>query len=226
MTRKGVLAAGAATGMFLAGTASAAFVGFTSDSYSVNVNGTDYAVIDVFANFDNNVGTVLNVFNANISTTDGSAFHHQDFNTLGGQPGAWNITGSGNIPGLVNPAIDSFVMIGGPVGGTNTTSLDPNFSPGTGPTIAPLAGWFNSNPPNLQGRVDPATLRTQIGRFVVVGITTSRSLSFAAEMSWNEGLGTQGGNGQGSFSAAFVPAPGAVALLALGGLVGGRRRRN
>jgi hypothetical protein len=218
--------------MFIAGSASATFVGWFFESYAVEANGTSYAVIDAFAQFDNATDTVLNVFNAQISITDGTGFHHNDFNTLSGLAGAWNVTGSGNIPGVVDAAIDSFVLIGGVIGGTNSTSLDPSFSPSTGPFIATDAGWFNSNPPSLQGRVNADTLRTWVARFVSVGTDTARSLSFAANMGYNQGLGTPAqfafDNGQGfgpTSLVAFVPAPGAIALLGMAGLLGSRRRR-
>jgi hypothetical protein len=140
MMRKGFLALGAATGMFVAGSASATFVGWFFESYAVEANGTSYAVIDAYAQFDNATDTVLNVINAQISITDGTGFHHNDFATLGGQPGAWNVSNSGNIPGVVNAAIDSFVLIGGPIGSATVTSLDPSFSPPSGPFVAVDAG--------------------------------------------------------------------------------------
>jgi hypothetical protein len=226
MTRKGVLALGAATGMFIAGTASAAFVGLFADSYSVTdpSNGVSYAVIDLYAQFDNTTGTVVSVFNANIGISNGTGFHHKDFNTADDEPGAWSPTLTGSA--VNNRPYDSFVLIGGTTGGANTTSLDPNFSPNSGPFIPANAGWFNSNPPNLQGRVNSTTLRTWLGRFVSEGVTTSRNLNVTMTVSWNDGIGTPGGQDLRTGSFAYVPAPGAVALLALGGLVGGRRRRN
>ena len=226
--RATTLALGAAAICGIATSASATFVGWFFDSYAVD----NFAVIDVYAQFDNATDTVLNVFNGQISITDGTGFHHNDFNTLSGIAGAWNVTGSGNIPGVVNAAIDSFVLIGGVIGGTNSTSLDPSFSPSTGPFIATDAGWFNSNPPSLQGRVNADTLRTWVARFVSVGTDTARSLSFAANMGYNQGLGTPAqfafDNGQGfgpTSLVAFVPAPGAIALLGMAGLLGSRRRR-
>lgn len=220
------MALGAATGMFIAGTASAAFVGLFADSYSVTdpSNGVSYAVIDLYAQFDNTTGTVVSVFNANIGISNGTGFHHKDNFTADDEPGAWSPTQVGSS--TVNRPYDSFVLIGGNPTGTNTTSLDPNFNPVFGPTVPANAGWFNSNPPNLQGRVNSTTLRTWLGRFVSEGVTTSRNLNVTMTVSWNDGVGTPGGQDLRSGSFAYVPAPGAVALLALGGLVGGRRRRN
>jgi len=229
--RATTLALGVAATCGIATSASATFVGWFFESYAVEANGTSYAVIDAFAQFDNAENRVLNVFNSQISITDGSGFHHNDFQTLTGQPGAWNVVSSGSIPGVVNAEIDSFVLIGGEIGGGNTTGLDGSFNPGSGPLVPSNAGWFNSNPANNQGQVN-GDLRTWVARFVSVGTDTARSLSFAANMGFNLGLGTPAqfafDNGSGSGPAtlvAFVPAPGAIALLGMAGLLGSRRRR-
>ena len=59
-----------------------------------------------------------------------------------------------------------------------------------------------------------------VGRFAT---TEFKDLSFTTlEVTWNEGLGTPGQQGEFIVN---VPAPGAVALLGLAGLVGGGRRR-
>ena len=232
MLRKGALAAGLAGTVCLAGTASADFVGWYFDSYAVNVSGADYAVIDVYAQMDMATDTVLNVFNSMISNQNGAAFHHNDFNTLSGQPGTWATQQTANLPALgLVPDNDSFVLVGGASGSANTTALDPSFTPATAAVPPANAGWFNSSPPNLQGRVDAGTLRTWVGRFVKAGIDSAEFLNFAANMGYNHGLGTPAqfayDNGQGSgpsFSVAYVPAPGAVALLGLAGLAGRRRR--
>ena len=232
MLRKGALAAGLMGTCCLAGTASADFVGWFFDSYATNVAGGDYAVIDVYAQFDGTTDTVLNVFNSMISNSGGSAFYHNDFNTLSGQPGTWSIQQTANLPSLgLTPDNDSFVLIGGTYGSVNNTALDPSFSPSTAPVPPANAGWFTSNPTALQGRVDSNTLRTFVARFVKVGIGTSESLMWAANIGYNQGLGTPAqfgyDNGQGSgpsFSVAYVPAPGAIALLGLAGLAGRRRR--
>ncbi len=121
--------------------------------------------------------------------------------------------------------------------------------------IPALAGWFNGNPPNNQGQalaVDGlGGFNTFVGRFVVlakkitkttfvdgqgnvVGVEfsdTADSLNFKAQVTATP----TGNNGLGDhvFDFAFflneqtvvIPAPGALALLGLAGLAGGRRRR-
>lgn len=138
MLRKGALAAGLMGTCCLAGTASADFVGWFFDSYATNVAGGDYAVIDVYAQFDGTTDTVLNVFNSMISNSGGSAFNHNDFNTLSGQPGSWAVQQTANLPSLgLTPDNDSFVLIGGTYGSANNTALDPSFSPSTAPVPRP-----------------------------------------------------------------------------------------
>jgi len=232
MLRKGALAAGLMGTACLAGTASADFTGWFFDSYATTVSGVQYAVIDVYAQFNGTTDTVLSVFNSNITNSGGVAFKHNDSSTLGAGPGSWAVTACLDIPGIgVVPANDSFVTIGGTPGPTNTTSLDPTFTPATAAVPPANSGWFNSSPPNLQGRVNAATQRTWIGRFVKTGITTAASLNFAANLGYNQGSGTPSqfafNNGQGSgpsFTVSYVPAPGAIALLGLAGLAGRRRR--
>lgn len=230
--RRTVLAIGGAAALGAAGSASAAFVGAYFDSYAVNVGGVNYAVIDAYAQFDNTADTVLSIFNTSISNIGGAAFKHNDSSTLGAGPGSWSVTACLDIPGIgVVPTNDSFVTIGGTPGPTNTTSLDPTFTPATAAVPPNNAGWFNSSPPNLQGRVNSTTLRTFIGRFVKTGISTPAALSFAFNMGYNQGSGTgnqfayNNGAGRGpEFVVAYVPAPGALALLGLAGFAARRRR--
>ena len=154
------------------------FVDWHFESYPVSVAGADYAVVDVYAQFDGTTDTVLNVFNSSISNANGSAFHHNDFNTLSGQPGTWSIQQTANLPSLgLTPSNDSFVLIGGTYGSANNTSLDPSFTPSTAAVPPINAGWFTNNPTALQGRVDPNTLRTFVARFVVSGLGSFDSLS-------------------------------------------------
>lgn len=210
------------------------FVGFHFDQYAVAVGGVQYAVIDAYAQFDSFNDTVLNVFNAQIDTPLAGGFHQNDLATLSGQPGHWSVTLSSDLPSAgVTPANDSFVLIGGPIGNANSTSLDPNFSPPNGLEPPPGAGWFNSNPTNLQGRVDPSTLRTWIARFTLANpVGATLLMTFAANLGYNEGLGTPArfawndGQGSGPTFEIIIPTPAVAAMLALAGLAGGRSRRS
>ncbi|MAC18898.1 MAG: hypothetical protein CMJ23_04320, partial [Phycisphaerae bacterium] len=83
-----------------------------------------------------------------------------------------------------------------------------------------LAGWYNGNPPTLNGQVvdNDGTLGVLVGRFAYDGDFSLEGS--ALEVTWNQGLGTPGQQ------AGFIvtPAPGALALLGLAGIAGRRRR--
>jgi hypothetical protein len=217
------------TAAVVATPAAAEFTGWMFDHYASSDQ--EFFVVDVYAQFDDQMDTVLSVFNAQIGTAAGMAFHHDDFRTLSGLPGAWNVKDSGDIPGVVDSSIDSFVMIGGPIGGINTTALDDQFVPGTGGAVPENAGWFNANPSNLQGRAEEWTWRLWVGRFVrdlVWG--DGLILSFGANLSYDQGPGTSlqygwdGGKGSGPITNIYIPAPSVAAVLLIGGAVVGRRR--
>ncbi|MFO0830169.1 MAG: hypothetical protein U0572_18655 [Phycisphaerales bacterium] len=190
--------------------ASAAFVGFDSD-YSF-VGG--FHVWKVYAQFNSANDVVLNAFGT--SNLGGSNFNDADF--VGG---SWS-------PQFTQPgqeAVDSYVTIGGVPGFANSTNADPGWG-GAGfnqPGIPNGAGWFNSNPPNLQGKVG-ADNRTLLAQFVYLdgsgGIPVYVS---TLQVGYNQGIGTPTVFGTGTFIIGF-PSPGAIAVLGLAGLVGRRRR--
>ena len=108
-SRSSLAIALAASGGFAA-TCPADFIGYVFDTYVVNVSGVDHFVCDIYGQFDDPLDTVSSVFNAQVSTPTGAVFHHDDFHTLSGQPGAWSVEHSGDIPGVVDASIDSFVL--------------------------------------------------------------------------------------------------------------------
>ncbi|MBL9148904.1 MAG: hypothetical protein JNM94_09450 [Phycisphaerae bacterium] len=200
--KMGVIAGAAA--LAIAGFASAGFVGFEVENLGL-VNGK--SAWKVYAKFNSANDVVLNVFN--VTGVTGS-FNQADF-----AGGSW-------APQFTsNPTEDSYVTVGGTPGFSNSTTADPNWG-GSGfnqPGIPNGAGWFNNNPPNLQGKVD-GNLRTLIAQFVFTSATPS-VFTGTASVGFNQGLGTPTVFGNGSFT---IPAPGAVALLGLAGLAGRRRR--
>lgn len=232
----------------IAAAASAAFTGFKSTSSIVTFNGVDYAVVNVYASFDVSTAKVVNVFNSNISST--GTFVHQGGDTnwspkgsdMGGAANAVadsfvTIGGTNANTNSTNPdpnwGDDGFYQAG----------------------IPALAGWFNGNPPNNAGQANVVGgldgFNTFVGRFVLVakkilktttvdgnGNIISVEFSDTADTLSFKGNVTAtptGNNGLGDsiFDFAFIlneqtvviPAPGALALLGLAGLAGGRRRR-
>lgn len=199
--KMGVLAGAAA--LAVSGFASAGFVGMVVDSAVVNGK----TVFHVYAQFDSANDVVLSCFG--VAGIPAGGFYHSDF--VGG---SW-------APQFTQTAAeDSFVTIGGAPGFSNSTQADPNWGAAgfNQPGIPNGAGWFNSNPPNLQGKVD-GTLKTFIAQFSYAGAVTA--FTSPITVSFNQGLGTPTQFANSSFS---VPAPGAIALLGLAGLAGRRRR--
>ena len=216
---------------------SADFTGFSSDGwYGMNLDGSsgditdgaEFCVIDIYAQFDSSETdgsaadqTVLSIFDASVSMSDGRTFNQADV-----AGGSWDPKFSFDLPSAGSrPWIDSFATIGGTPGATNNTNLDPNFDPSTGGLVPDGAGWFTGAPEALQGRVDGA-YRTLVGRFTVSNVDAGgESISFSGNASYNFGIGTGTyfGNGDGTWTIP-VPAPGALALLGLAGIASRRRR--
>ena len=214
---------GLAAALAVVGSANANFTGY---SVSSTTNGT-YNMYQVFGNFDGATDTVLNAFQIHaIVGSSLAGFVHNDALT-GGAPST--TVGSWNPQFTVAPgAFDSYVCIGGGTGfvSGNSTNGDPGW--GTAGlnqagipdgTTAGVAGWFNSNPPNLQGRVVSGQVLLA-SMVLAVGDTTGRT--FFMKVGYNSGVaGAPVQFGEGLFT---LPTPGAVALLGLAGLAGRRRR--
>ena len=224
---KFMLTAAAAAAM-----SSAALATFTGYSVSIAQSAGGLTAYQLFANFDGATDTVLNAFE--IHNTDGSG-------VIGGMYHADALNGgvSSNVAGTWNPqfvlvpgAMDSWVCIGGGTGfaSGNSTAADPGWGAagfnqaGIFDTAAAgTAGWFNQNPPNLQGRVGvgPNTATAVLlGQFVRAD--SSDAMTLFLKIGYNTGVaGSAVQFGEGTFT---LPTPGAIALLGLAGLAGRRRR--
>jgi hypothetical protein len=183
-------------------------------------------VSDLYLTSNDAADTALNVYNLQMAAS-GMVNYFQSTTGTGWQP--TNLGGIFDTEAL--QYADSFVTIGGfdfsdrpaqsPGAGAGT-GLDPNFGGNTAGYPGDLAGWYNGNPPSLNGAVGDTVvgLGVLVGRFAYNGdFDLSGSELF---VTWNQGLGTPGN--QAGFIV-NVPAPGAMALLGLAGLTG-RRRRN
>ncbi len=199
--------------------ASATFTGITMTEATVNGR----TVTSIFANFSSSTDRILNVFDfTNVSGTMGAlhndnAFGNVDtdgdgYTDIYGATGAWAQTwnSTAGIPS------DSFVMIGAP----GPVALDPGF---TGPfvsgSIANLSGWYDSTPgsQNLAG----ATLKIKVMQLARAENSAYYTANFTVGYA---ALGsTTAQFGAGTFTVG-TPAPGAVALLGLAGLISRRRR--
>jgi hypothetical protein len=215
-----------------AGTAASAdFVSFEGSANEVG----DYTVISMYAVYDT-ADIALNVFNAQIVTSDAGGFNQSDVQI--GAGGTWAPNASLDIPGFADSSIDSFTTIGYAVGSgspgaaTNGTALDPTFldaTGGLGGYVPSGAGWYNGNPTSnqvaqAQGGFDYAVFVGQFS-FLTSRVAAAGALNFFifdAEMGSKDAAGEVFFGGDDYIWQ--VPAPGALALLGLGGLVARRRR--
>jgi len=215
--------------------ASATFVEFYTVKTQTSNSGINLDVYTLYARFNGATDTVLNAFNFN--RTDGAAtnlFYHKDnayYNSgaLMKEFGTWAPSQAGSI--TLNRPFDSFLTIGGNATPTNTTNADPSWTGASSwnrPDVpnGSNVGWFNSNPPNIQGRVGQTgnlADSVRLGQF-----SMDRD---AAASTWNLKIGYNNGVAgspvqfaEATFTLGVIPAPGAIALLGLAGLAGRRRR--
>ena len=237
----------------VASVASATFTGFEVTSTNLTASGVGTAgqqirVYTVFARFDGPTDTLLNCFNfgaAAGSNSSMSGFWHKDnayYNSgvLMQEYGTWAPSQTGSV--TANRPYDSFLTIGGQASGTNSTNADPSWNSGGSGTGAGDArswnrpdlpnngtlGWFNSNPPNLQGRVGVAPNTGQLVRIGQFVLSQNDATQFNGERTYVVTLGYNNGVAGSSVQFATttfsLPAPGAIAILGLAGLAGRRRR--
>ena len=220
--KTGMIAAFA--GLAVAGVASADFTGYST----VRTESGAYVKYELFGNFNGATDTVLNAFHISL-VSGASTFYHTDAlngGVTGSAAGTWNPTFV-----LVPGAMDSYVCIGGGEGfaSGNSTAADPDWGAagfntaqpifGNGETSGP--GWFNQNPPNLQGRVN-ASGQVKLGQFVIALADEDVGGTYRLKLGYNDGI--PGSAVQFADSTFTLPTPGAIALLGLAGLAGRRRR--
>ena len=210
----------------IAGVSSATFTSYSAVSGGSSGGLTKYSV---YANFNGATDTALNFFHINNEANNSAftGFWHNDALSggLSQTIGTWN-------PTFAPGAFDSYVMVGGGTGfaSGNSSNADPSFGasgfntaqmPFPSPNNHAIGpGWFNSNPPNLQGRVN-ASGQVLLGQFV---LASSTNMVLFMKVGYNNGIaGSAVQFGEGTFMFG-IPAPGAVALLGLAGLAGRRRR--
>ena len=185
------------------------------------------SITDIYLTSNDALDTALNVFDMTLNSSAPSSYWQ-------------SATGAGWLPNNLGSIFDtqalregdSFVTIGGfdaaglqTPGAGGGTGLDPNFGGNSAEAPGELAGWFNSSPPNLNGRVQAleaigGELGVLIGRFAVEDGSPPNFAGMEVSVTWNQGIGT--GGQQGTFF--HIPTPGAFALLGVAGLVGRRRR--
>ena len=223
----------------------AAFTGYTVVATPFSNSGQNLVRYEVFANFNGATDTVLNVFNFQAQGGWGahldaaSGFWHKDNSDYNGgvlsqQYGTWapQLTGSATL----NRPFDSYLLIGGNAAAANTSQADPSWNSGGSGSHAGSAagwsrpdlvnnqtiGWFNSSPPNNQGRVGVApntATQVKLGQFILSQNTEFRT--YTLRTAYNNGAGGGVVFADGFFNR---PAPGSIALLGLAGLTRRSRR--
>ena len=188
---------------------------FVSFDGEASINGEGNNVVKMYAIFNSANNVLLNVYNSDIA----GEFIHNDVQI--GAGGTWLPNASLDIPNFSNSENDSYVTIGYGVGtsaATNSSALDPNFldvTGGIGGTVPSNAGWYNGNP-----SIDISGERILVGQFVfssdLANFVFEGNVGFKTDPSTSDVL-----FGSGTWS---IPAPGALALLGLGGLVARGRR--
>jgi hypothetical protein len=212
-------------GLAVAGVASADFTGYST----VRSESGSFVKYELFGNFNGATDTVLNAFHITL-VSGGASFYHADAlngGVLGNAAGTWNPQFV-----LVPGAMDSYVCIGGGEGfaSGNSTAADPDWgAAGFNTAQIPYGdgtngpGWFNQNPPNLQGRVNGQG-QVKLGQFVISMADDALTTVIRLKVGYNNGQGGGVQFGDANFTLGAIPAPGAVALLGLAGLAGRRRR--
>lgn len=234
--------------------ADAGFMGFVA----LAKQSGSYVLVDVFATVSNASDKLLNVYNANITTTSAGGFYQQPgSNTRGWNPDCTGFTSTRN-------SIDSFMTIGTYSGGAYSgefyascnTNSDPNFpnncwnSPIVPcPPVPANAGWYTGDPTSVDNsaellnsagytRIDSgpsaasgntggtsgsagANYGIWVSHLVIGGTLANSRIDFSASASIKDGM--TGGTDQ-RISTFVIPAPGAIALLGVGGIAVRRRR--
>ena len=155
---------------------------------------------EVFAIFDGPTDTLLNAFHIAL-VSGGQSYHHVDALTGGV---ASVVSGTWNPQFVLVPgAFDSYTCIAGGEGfaSGNATAADPDWGQ-AGFNVAQIPygdgtfgpGWFNQNPPNLQGRVGACGV-VKMGQFVT---TAAGSVEFFVKVGYVNGQGGSIQFGQGN----------------------------
>lgn len=207
MMKEAVVGCAVAATSMCASSASAGFVGLTSSFAFIDGK----SVCRLYAQFNSADDVVLSCFG--VGGMAGIDWYDNDF-----------VGGSFAPQFTIDPLTDTYVTIGGAPGFTNSTNADPAWG-GAGfsqPGIPNGAGWFNANPPNLQGKVD-GSLKTLLAQFSVDQPTFVPTI--ALTIAFNQGLGTPTMFSSPQTHSLCFPTPAAFPLIGAMALANRRRGR-
>ena len=235
---KNFIIAAVGSASFIA-SADAGVLGYSAFSYTAS-NGN--VVIDVFTVVSNASDRLLNVYNVNLTTTQGGStlatfVQQAGTATRGWKPDATTSTRSNIVDSFMTIGVDGGAEYDGQYYASAGTGADGSFTnwSSVAPTVPANAGWFLS-PPTLPDNV-AESMSGMTGTRVNTGTAGTSNLGiWCAHMimapgstgfSWNATSAVKDGVTAGTVTTTgtmFIPAPGALALLGLAGFSSRRRR--
>ena len=224
---------------FATTSADAGVLGFSSFTRTASNGNT---VIDVFAVMSNASDRLLNVYNANLTTTQGgstpSTFVQQAGTaTRGWKPDATTSTRSNDVDSFMTIGVDGGAPYDGQYYASAGTGADGNFTNWStlAPTVPVNAGWFLS-PPTL-----PDNMAESMAGMTGIRVSSSAAAAGSnlgvwcahlvmtpgtTSVFWNATAASKDGltGATVTYTGTLFPAPGALALLGVAGFASRRRR--
>ncbi|MEY4810134.1 MAG: hypothetical protein RI986_472 [Planctomycetota bacterium] len=224
--------------------ADAGVIGYSSFARTASNGNT---VIDVFAVMSNATDRLLNIYNANLTTTQGGStlstyVQQAGTATRGWKPDATTSTRTNDVDSFMTIGVDGGAPYEGQYYASAGTGADGNFTnwSSLAPTVPVNAGWFLS-PPTLPDNV-AESMSGMTGTRVNTGTAGTSNLGIwcahmvmapgSASVFWGGTSAVKDGvtgatvttTAQSTNLLAVVPAPGALALLGIAGFSSRRRR--
>ena len=236
---KNFIIAAVGSASFIA-SADAGVLGYSAFYYTAS-NGN--FVVDVFTVVSNASDRLLNVYNVNLTTTQGGStlatfVQQAGTATRGWKPDATTSTRSNIVDSFMTIGVDGGAEYEGQYFASGGTGADGNFTnwSSLAPTVPVNAGWFLS-PPTLPDNV----AESMVG---IVGVRTDSSAAAAGSNLgvwcahfviasgdvgarwWNATAASKDGltGATVTYTGTLFPAPGALALLGVAGFASRRRR--
>ena len=224
--------------------ADAGVIGYSSFARTARNGNT---VIDVFAVMSNASDRLLNIYNANLTTTSGGStlatfVQQAGTATRGWKPDATTSTRSNDVDSFMTIGVDGGAPYEGQYYASAGTGADGNFTNWStlAPTVPVNAGWFLSPPTlpdnvaeSMAGMTGTRTNSNAAAGNSNLGVWCSHFVIAAGDVGarwWNATAASKDGltgatiTNTGTMQLYPVPAPGVLALLGVAGFASRRRR--
>ena len=224
---------------FATTSADAGVIGYSSFARTASNGNT---VIDVFAVMSNASDRLLNIYNANLTTTQGGStlatfVQQAGTATRGWKPDATTSTRSNDVDSFMTIGVDGGAPYDGQYYASAGTGADGNFTNWStlAPTVPVNAGWFLS-PPTLPDNMAESMagmtgIRVNSGAAAAgsnLGVWCAHLVMTPGTTSvfWNATAASKDGltGATVTYTGTLFPAPGALALLGVAGFASRRRR--